>query len=535
MSRRVFASLTIMLISAQVAISQVMLEADALTASFLADRISGDNLRRTVTRLASAEFEGRETGTPGIELAADYIATQLRGTGVQRVSGMRTYFQDLRLALTKWEKLELEINGQHYEHLKDFLCLQEQNQNLPHYATGQILFVGYGIDEKDYSDYRNVDAAGSVALVLPDEPLTADSVSYLTGRQGPTAWQERVQYKIAAASRNKVRILLIVDPDLRTHIGQHRSRVLNPRLTLDLSATLFPVNVVYISPEIAHAIIGSQEKVFRQNRQRLERTGQARPLFLNGEFKVAQHLSRHLMYGKNIIGLIPGVNGRLGNELVVLTAHYDHLGKRGDVWYPGADDNGSGTAAVLEIMRVLSEARQQGLGPQRSILCILLTAEEKGLLGSTYYVDNPVMSLAQHMVNINVDMIGRVDQYHVGAPYSTHVIGSDRLSTRLHEVNEAVNVKYSHLELDYRYNAKDDPNRFYYRSDHYNFARKGIPAIFFFSGVHEDYHMPGDTADKLLYPKYTAITRHIFQLVWELANRKERLVVDVADDTPYYR
>jgi Zn-dependent M28 family amino/carboxypeptidase len=216
--------------------------------------------------------------------------------------------------------------------------------------------------------------------------------------------------------------------------------------------------------------------------------------------------------------------------LIVVTGHYDHLGMRGDDIFNGADDNGSGTSTVLDIAEAFAAARDQGQGPRRSILFMLVTGEEKGLLGSRYYVEHPVFPLEQTVANVNVDMIGRVDEAHADNPNYVYVIGADRLSTELHEINEAANARYTELELDYTFNAEDDPNQYYYRSDHYNFAERGIPAIFYFSGVHEDYHRPGDTADKIMYDKTATIGRLIFHTISELANRDERIVVDVVDE-----
>jgi Zn-dependent M28 family amino/carboxypeptidase len=232
------------------------------------------------------------------------------------------------------------------------------------------------------------------------------------------------------------------------------------------------------------------------------------------------------MPGVNVLGYIEGIDQALKEEVVVITAHYDHLGHRGNDIFYGADDNASGTSAVLEIAQAFAEAKAIGQGPRRSDLCMLVTGEEKGLLGSQYYAEHPVFPLDHTVANVNIDMIGRTDQKHDHTNY-TYVIGSDRLSTELHEINETANRLYTHLKLDYTYNDDDDPNRFYYRSDHYNFAKNGVPAIFYFSGVHDDYHRPTDTPDKVMYEKAETIARLAFHTAWELANRDQRIKVDV--------
>ena len=229
--------------------------------------------------------------------------------------------------------------------------------------------------------------------------------------------------------------------------------------------------------------------------------------------------NNYYIKGENIIGFIEGSD--LKEEIVVITAHYDHLGIKDSLIYNGADDNGSGTVAIMEIAEAFMLAKKDGKGPRRSILIMPVSAEEKGLLGSKYYAENPIYPLENTIANLNVDMIGRIDDHHDNPNY-IYLIGSDRLSTELHDISEEVNDKYINLELNYKYNDEDDPNRYYYRSDHYNFAKNNIPVIFYFNGIHDDYHKPSDTIDKIHFPKIEKISRYIFLTAWELANREER-------------
>jgi hypothetical protein len=242
----------------------------------------------------------------------------------------------------------------------------------------------------------------------------------------------------------------------------------------------------------------------------------------NGVFE--KMLNNNYIKGDNIIGFIEGSD--LKDEIVVITAHYDHLGIKDSLIYNGADDNGSGTVAIMEIAQAFMLAKKEGYGPRRSVLIMPVSGEEKGLLGSKYYTDNPVYPLENTIANLNVDMIGRIDDYHDNPDY-IYLIGSDRLSTELHQISEEVNYKYINLELDYKYNDKDDPNRYYYRSDHYNFAKNNIPVIFYFNGVHADYHKESDTIEKIHFPKIEKISRYIFLTAWELANRNERIKLNV--------
>ena len=237
---------------------------------------------------------------------------------------------------------------------------------------------------------------------------------------------------------------------------------------------------------------------------------------------------------ENVIAIIRGTE--IPDEYVILTAHLDHVGygrtgsragRNVNKIHNGADDDGSGTVAVLEIAQAFKEASKKGKGPKRSIVFLHVTGEEKGLLGSAYYADNPIYPLEDTVTNLNLDMIGRTDPTRQGENREyIYIIGSDHDSQDLHNLSELTNSETVNIDLDYRFNAKDDPQRFYYRSDHYNFAKNGIPIIFYFSGTHPDYHMPSDTPDKIEYDLLEVRSRLVFYTAWNIANRDKRIVID---------
>ena len=235
----------------------------------------------------------------------------------------------------------------------------------------------------------------------------------------------------------------------------------------------------------------------------------------------------------NVLAYIEGSDK--SNEVLVITSHLDHIGVEADGQINnGADDDGSGTVAMMEIAEAFIEAKEDGNGPRRSVLFLHVSAEEKGLLGSKYYTDNPIYPLTNTVANLNIDMIGRVDSLHIKQPDYIYLIGSDILSEDLHDVSEKANQDYVGLTIDYRYN---DPttlvyefgrwreNRYYYRSDHYHFIKNNIPAIFYFNGTHKDYHAPTDTAEKINYSLLEKRTRLIFHTAWEIVNREQRLTL----------
>ncbi len=234
--------------------------------------------------------------------------------------------------------------------------------------------------------------------------------------------------------------------------------------------------------------------------------------------------NENLPDSENIWAFIEG--SEKPNEVVVISAHYDHVGiKNGEV-YNGADDDGSGTVALLEIAQAFEIAKKEGHGPKRSILFLHVTGEEHGLLGSSYYSEHPLFPLANTVADINIDMIGRHDEFHNDSSKYVYLIGSDYLSTDLYNICEEVNKKYVNLFLDYKFNDRKDPNRFYYRSDHYNFAKNGIPSVFLFNGVHADYHKASDEVDKIEFDALSKRAQLAFTIAWEIANRENRPVVD---------
>jgi len=233
---------------------------------------------------------------------------------------------------------------------------------------------------------------------------------------------------------------------------------------------------------------------------------------------------------ENVAAIIKG--SEKPEEYIVISSHLDHVGMNaeGEV-FNGADDDGSGTVSILEIAEAFKTAADNGHGPKRSIIFLNVTGEEKGLLGSKYYTDyEPLVPLANTVANLNIDMIGRIDPKREGDRNYIYLIGSDKLSTDLHNISEEVNKEFMNVELDYTYNDENDPNRFYYRSDHYNFAKNNIPIIFYFNGTHADYHRISDTPDKINYDLMENRARLVFHTAWKLANREQRIVVDKGEE-----
>jgi len=490
----------------------------------ISQSIKSEDFKKHLYVLASDDYQGRETGTEGIEKAASYIEGHLDALGFPRIGMENSYFQNVGFRFSNWQENQMFVNGNRYKHLWDYLAFQSRNEPMDSFSTEEVLFLGYGIDDKEYSDYKKNKVRGKVIMIHNGEPIDKKGNSHITGTTELSDWT--LENKLETAKQQGVKMVLIIEEDIKSLLMDNRRLVLGNSTTLLTGDNIVSpyANSVHISTTIANDIIGKKLKKVTKSRDRSRKKGKACDVKLKPELNIRQTLVNNDLLGKNILAYVEGTDKK--DELIVVTAHYDHVGFRGEEIFNGADDNGTGTTALLEMSDAFIMAKKNGVSPRRSILFMWVTAEEKGLLGSKYYSENPIYPLENTVANVNIDMIGRSDEKYAGRSDYIYVIGSDRLSTDLHKINESINSDFSRLIFDYTYNGESDPNRFYYRSDHYNFARKGIPAIFFFSGVHEDYHQPTDTPDKINYEKSERIARHISQLTWELANREERIVVD---------
>jgi len=495
----------------------------------LAATITVDDLRDHLTVLASDEMEGRETGQPGQKRAAAYLRAQLEEMGFPAIGEDGGYYQTIKFSRQKWDTIALSLDGEPVRHLWEFYSSPSQNGSRGATEIEEVTFLGYGIDTTSYSDYRGQDVRGKTIMILSGEPRGRDGNFLVTGSKNPSNWSLDDGRKLRLAREMGVETVLIIDPAFKKNVQDVRREVLDGRMRMaeQTEAERQEANNIYITSDLARKILGKKNKKVIRARKRIEKSGQLRPVTVATDMTLTQEKEVSELIGENVLGYLEGSDPQLREEVLVVSAHYDHLGKRGESIFNGADDNGSGSSTILEIAEAFVKAKEAGKGPRRSVLFLWVSGEEKGLLGSEYYSTHPVFPLENTIANINVDMVGRVDEKHAGNPNYIYVIGSDRLSTELHEINETVNEDYTQLELDYTYNEEDDPNRFYYRSDHYNFARNGIPSVFFFNGTHDDYHRDTDTIDKINFDKMVRIGQLIFYNAWQLANQDKRIEVDV--------
>jgi hypothetical protein len=496
-----------------------------------ADRyVTQEHLRRDLSVLASDEYEGRETGTKGQKMAAAYISQQFKLDSLQAPVTANTanpYLQTFGMERSAWQPSgTLTVGGKAYEWLKDFYAFGRTPFDQ---ATAvQPIFLGYGIEQGEYSDYKGRDVKGQDVIVLLGEPRTADGKSVLSPDGTPTKWGVDFRAKAALAAEKGARSIFFVSQEAADKFEKMTARlaprVMQPTIAFaDQPGGRAPA--FFLSPALGLKVLGTNAATLAQYATATAATKQPAASKLKPvKFSISAPQQRTAVTTENVLGFLPGTDKK--DEILVVSAHYDHLGIIGGEVYNGADDDGSGTVGMLSIAQAFAKAGHAGHGPRRSILFLANTGEEKGLLGSEYYTDHPVFPLANTITDLNIDMIGRTDAAHEGKPNFVYVIGSDKLSSQLHEALQTANRQHGNIDLDFRFNDPADPNRFYYRSDHYNFAKKGIPVAFFFNGVHADYHEASDEISKIEFDKLEARARLVFFLAWDLANRDAKPVVD---------
>ncbi len=497
-----------------------------------ASTITADDLSKHLHIIASDSMQGRDTGSEGQKMAADYIASQFFDSNLKPVirspDGLEGYYQPVELVKKGWGEVYAETGTQRREFLKDFYILGNLNIGQP--TQTEVVFAGYGIDSEKYSDYKNLDVKGKSVLVLNGEPKDKSGKSLVTGTNQESEWTSNWKKKVATAREKGASYVFVVFPEnqekFNQYVNQYRHYFSDPKLMLKDKADGMPQDgALFISKAMAAEMFGVSEKTLQKKQQRISRKKKTTSGSL-GNATVTLMAASQLtpVDTENVLGLLEGTDKK--DEIIVISAHYDHVGVQDGKIYNGADDDGSGTVTIIELAQAFARAKSDGFGPRRSILFMTVTGEEKGLLGSEYYTNYPAFPLANTVANLNIDMVGRIDPAHEGNPNYIYLIGSDKLSSELHTISEEANRKFTNLQLDYKYNDPNDPNRFYYRSDHYNFAKHKIPVIFYFNGTHADYHQPGDDVEKINFTKMEKIGRLIFHTAWEVANRDQRIKVD---------
>ena len=483
-----------------------------------AQTINQSDIERIIYALASDSMLGRNTATEGQKRAESYLVEAFKYMNIAPGNG-DSYLQEFGVNKRMILNIELKIDGNEIN--KDQLFSVSAIKGTE-FESNAIVFAGYGINSDTYNDYENLEVKGKSVFILSGEPST-NGKSWVNG-EDHSEWNQNMKLKINAARLAEARVLFIVRDKFKDFKRMYSRWIDSGALKLSEGTEEQFIPIVYIDKSAFLNIFNLSDKKWNSLLKKINDKGVPLTIEKKKSLKLDIKGEDISLMASNVLAAVEGTE--LKDEWVIISAHYDHLGQTADKVYNGADDNASGTTAVLEIAEAFKKAEMDGIKPRRSILFLLVSGEEKGLLGSKYYTQHPVYTFDKTMVDLNIDMIGRRDAEHKESNNYVYLIGADKLSKELHELSENVNTTYSHLELDYTFNAEGDPNRFYYRSDHYNFAKKNIPVIFYFNGTHEDYHQLTDTPDKIELDALQKRAQLVFYTAWKLANKDGMLILN---------
>lgn len=471
-----------------------------------AQTITPAELKEKLSVLAGREMEGRETASPGQKRAAAYIENLFHKIGL--LPGTTGGYQ-MQYPIYQDTLLEasLKIDGQ-YQKLDTSFSLNILSAANGTYDIREIVLASFGIADSTRNDYQGLDVKGKWVLIFEGSPGSPNAVA---DKRSPYS----VDSKVAVATKLGAKGVFIMAGGFPKVKSETKGR-----MYLKKSPTV-SVPAISVSSNVAHKLIGLNPAQLLQNIKIVP----AGPYNSNAIFTINKRTL--LLQSSNVLGLLPGTDK--ADEYVLVTSHYDHLGTKGKDIYYGADDDGSGTTGILEIAEAFAKARNEGNAPRRNIVFMAVSGEEKGLLGSEFYSEHPAFPLNKTSVDLNIDMVGRIDPKYRGDSLNyVYIIGDDKLSTDLQTITDSINKVYTHLQLDRRFNDLKDPNRYYYRSDHYNFAKNGVPVIFYFNGTHADYHRPTDTVDKINFDLMAKRVKLVFYTAWEMANRNGMVKRNIA-------
>ena len=480
------------------------------------ESINASDMKAHLTVIASDSLEGRETSYPGQKKAAKYIADIFKNLNLKAIGDSGTYFQHFDVEVSRVSpktKIITNVDGvmKNFNWGTDFLSEAAKDT----VVSGPAVFVGFTDTELDSTAAAKL--AGRVVFVfIGKKSFASDTTKAATLR------------RLVAIRRDAGAAAALMIPDIEGPATFRKAQEMmssfgTDKGTMRMKDTSSQLRQQFIrflvSPEVAETVLKPTGKSLKQLRDEAIHGEHFNPMFIDhAAITIVSKVIHETKQTENVLGFLQGSDPVLKSQVVVFSAHYDHLGISwtGDL-YPGADDDGSGTVTILEIAKAFAI---NPIKPKRSLLFLTVTGEEKGLFGSKYYTNNPIIPLDKTTADLNMDMVGRIDTTHEAMNDTNYiyVIGSDKISLELDSLLRIADNETEHLSLDYTFNDDHDPERFYYRSDHYNFAKNGVPIVFFFDGVHRDYHKPTDTVDKILFERMVKIGRMVYDLGWRLAN-----------------
>lgn len=498
--------------------------------------ITPGQMRDYLTFIASDELEGRDTPSRGLNTAAKFIASHLSRWGLKPMGGDGTYFQKITLSRTTLDpaKSSVSLGGTALKATEDFVPVIQGGSAK---ASGRLVYVGHGFYVKSLGvdAYKGVDVKGKIVVINLSQPKEMQGKRFDTlGKRGED-FMFPAEY---AAKQGAIGIIYVTPYEGADEWQSFVAGATRGGRGFQPSAPATnALPIIALSPTQITKLFEGESKTAAQIRT------ETRARTFDGPFELAAAktldfnivVDREEVITQNVVAVVEGSDPKLKSEYVAVGAHYDHVGMRtsgdGDRIFNGADDDGSGTTALMALAETFAKAKVK---PKRSIIFVWHCGEEKGLWGSEYFTSHPTVPIKQIVAQVNIDMIGRSKapgdtnprNASLTGPKAIYVIGSTMMSSELAPLTKSVNDRYLKVDYDFRYDAPDDPNRFFYRSDHFNYAKNGIPVLFFFDGEHVDYHRPSDEVDKIDFDKMTLVARTVFVTTAEIANRPTRMPVD---------
>lgn len=509
------------------------------------DSISKDALRAELFYLAGDGFKGRLSDTPENALAAEYIKTRFERMGLKPANN-GSFFQPYNLVTTTLgTENSLQIfNGDNSRmQLRSGQDYYPQSFSANARVRGTVVFAGFGITSPDlnYDDYKS-DVRGKIVLVVDHEPGETDAASPFDGVVTAEA-AGALRKALAAQEKGAIGILFVSDVHNHPQAGNFEATARNAwpaeqprirRFTLASWMDKIHIPAAQISPALAAVLVRGTNKPLQELSRSAETPNGFTPVALPGaEVELIASVNRHVIPDRNVVGMIEGSDPLMKNEYVIICAHYDHEGVNNGQVMNGADDNGSGSIGLINIAEAYAQAAKAGQRPKRSILFADWNSEERGLLGAWAYTENPLFPLDKTVAVLNMDMIGRNEEVQEGGGgrfrgldiqtaesnnNATNVIGTTRspdLKTAVEKANAGVG-----LQLKFRYD--NNVSNLMRRSDHWPFIQRGVPGIWFHTGLHPDYHTPNDRPEKINYVKMEKVARLVHQMSWNLAQQEDK-------------
>jgi hypothetical protein len=500
--------------------------------------IKPDDLREWLTYLASDELRGRAIYSEGLGLAAGYIQVHLQAWGVKPAGDSGSYLQSVKVLGVKsasHSSVTVQVGGESRTFKDGDGVTFPKNSGAKRMLTlDRVEFAGYGLDAPgaNHLDFRGKDVRGAAVVFLGTSgPRSLDSQNYrrvLIGRSRYVVDQLRASATVGpvpAASNRGGTGRGPNAPDFTT--AQRLDQNVPPAITATDAFFEFLFSKAPVRYDELRRKADQQEDL---------------PTFRLGGVTLTFHVDAdytitRTQMTENIVGLVEGTDPQLKSTYVAFGAHYDHVGyaqseladdgtrpgapgrvtpgAAADRVWNGADDDGSGIVTMMALARAFAE----GPRPRRSLLFVWHAGEESGLYGSRYFADHPTVPLDRIVAQLNIDMVGRNRDDQISEANTVYLVGSDRISSELHQINREANLALAQpMKLDYELNDPGELEQFYYRSDHYSYAAKGIPIIFFTTGLHPDYHANTDEVSKIEFPKMTRIAQLVYETGARVAN-----------------